>query len=183
MWKRDETALAPELPETLAPIREPGPASTRTASRPQASIGRSITIKGEVTGDEDLVIEGHVDGAVDLKQHSVTVGPEGQVKAGVAGRVVTVEGTVHGNLRAEEVVVLRSTARVQGDITAPRLVLEDGASFRGAVDMGAKPEGRAPVGSALRVEREGSATDGRPAASVPPTQGGKGGGGAASAGT
>jgi cytoskeletal protein CcmA (bactofilin family) len=89
-----------------------------------------------VTGDEDLLIEGRVDGSVDLKQHSVTVGPEGQVKAGIAGRVVTIEGTVEGDLRAEEQVVLRSTASVKGDITAPRVVLEDGATFQGGVEMG-----------------------------------------------
>jgi len=89
-----------------------------------------------VTGDEDLLIEGSVEGSVDLKQHAVTVGSEGRVRAGITGRVVTVEGTVHGDLRADEMVVLRSTAQVEGDITAPRVVLEAGASFRGAVDMG-----------------------------------------------
>ncbi|MHB1192668.1 MAG: bactofilin family protein [Longimicrobiales bacterium] len=198
MWKREESAPAPELPETLAPSREPGPASAPPAPRARASIGRSIAIRGEVTGEEDLVIEGRVDGAVDLKQHSVTVGSGGLVKAGITGRMVTVEGTVQGDIRAEEVVVLRSTAVVQGDITTPRLVLEDGASFRGAVDMGDKPEARVPVGSAPRVDRVGSAADGKPAdakpadakpadakpaASAPPNQGGKGGGSAALAGT
>jgi cytoskeletal protein CcmA (bactofilin family) len=89
-----------------------------------------------VTGDEDLLIQGRVDGSVDLKQHSVTVGREGEVKANIIGRVVTVEGKVEGNLSADEQVILRASATVQGDISAPRVVLEDGARFRGGVDMG-----------------------------------------------
>jgi cytoskeletal protein CcmA (bactofilin family) len=101
----------------------------------RATIGRSITIKGEVTGDEDLLIQGRVDGSIDLKQHAITVGREGEVKANITGRIVTVEGKVEGNLSADEQVILRASATVQGDISAPRVVLEDGARFRGGVDM------------------------------------------------
>jgi len=111
----------------------------QTTSAPaldMATIGRSIAIKGEVTGNEDLLIQGKVDGSVDLQQHSVTVGPDGEVHASIVGRVVMVEGKVEGNITAEEQVILRSSASVQGDITAPRVVLEDGARFRGGVDMG-----------------------------------------------
>jgi len=135
-----------------------------------------------VTGDEDLIIEGKVDGSVDLKQHSVTVGVEGQVKAGVTGRAVTVEGSVEGDLRAEEIVVLRSSARVLGDITAPRVVLEDGASFRGAVNMGSpdvagrgrsslasrQEEGRPPGRPGETDGQEGKVTAGTPARSAKP---------------
>jgi cytoskeletal protein CcmA (bactofilin family) len=108
------------------------------ASRPggQATIGRSITIRGEVSGDEDLVIEGRVDGSVTLGQHAVTVGPDGKVKAQITARVVTVEGRVEGDLTGEEQVVLRTSAWVEGDVAAPRVVLEDGAHFKGGVDMG-----------------------------------------------
>jgi cytoskeletal protein CcmA (bactofilin family) len=136
MWKKDEaTQTGPDAPRPdAAPSRsDVTPSSSR--GRAPATIGRSITIKGEVSGDEDLLIEGRVDGSVNLGQHSVTVGPEGKVKANLAGRVVTVEGSVEGDLEGEERVVLRSTANVQGDITAPRVVLEDGANFRGGVDM------------------------------------------------
>jgi cytoskeletal protein CcmA (bactofilin family) len=86
-----------------------------------------------------------VDGSVTLKQHAVTVGPEGEVKADIGARVITVEGTVEGNLSAQEQVILRGSARVQGNITAPRVVLEDGASFRGGVDMGETSAGVAPA--------------------------------------
>ncbi|HEX6307096.1 MAG TPA: polymer-forming cytoskeletal protein [Longimicrobiales bacterium] len=122
------------------PRREAPPTYERPApgrmSDERATIGRSITIHGEVTGDEDLLIQGRVDGSVNLKQHSITVGPEGEVKADITARVITVEGTVKGNLKADEQAVLRSSAIVEGDITAPRVVLEDGARFRGGVDMG-----------------------------------------------
>jgi cytoskeletal protein CcmA (bactofilin family) len=110
-----------------------------------ATIGQSIRIKGEVTGDEDLLIQGSVDGSVTLKKHSITVGPDGEVKASIDGRLVTVEGTVEGNITADEQVILRGSASVRGDIFAPRVVLEDGARFRGGVDMGEEPQERSSV--------------------------------------
>jgi cytoskeletal protein CcmA (bactofilin family) len=135
MWKREEAEdRATQRPEATTEQERRGGAVAGRGER--ATIGRSITIRGEVTGDEDLVIQGRVEGSVDLKQHAVTVGPEGVVKADISGRVVTVEGNVEGNLRADEQVVLRASARVQGDLSAPRVILEDGAYFRGGVDMG-----------------------------------------------
>jgi cytoskeletal protein CcmA (bactofilin family) len=140
MWKKEEMPAptpTPRMDTTPAPERSaPAPTSHSHATGERATIGRSITIRGEVTGDEDLLIQGRVDGSVDLKQHSVTVGREGEVKANIIGRVVTVEGKVEGNLSADEQVILRASATVQGDISAPRVVLEDGARFRGGVDMG-----------------------------------------------
>jgi cytoskeletal protein CcmA (bactofilin family) len=120
-----------------------------------ATIGPSIVVRGEVSGNEDLLIQGQLDGSVSLDLHSVTVGGGGRVKADITGRVITIEGNVEGNLNAKEQIILRGSAIVQGDIKAPRVVLEDGASFRGLVDMGmrdvadaAEPrraEGRAPA--------------------------------------
>jgi cytoskeletal protein CcmA (bactofilin family) len=109
---------------------------TEAVAANRATIGPSITIKGEVSGNEDLLIQGRVEGSIDLKERAVTVGPDGKVNADIDGRVVTVEGKVEGNLQALEQVILKSSARVQGDIKAPRVVLEDGATFRGMVDMG-----------------------------------------------
>jgi cytoskeletal protein CcmA (bactofilin family) len=135
MWKKDE-----ELTETAHPQREveqrPERSAPARSTGDLATIGRSISIHGEVTGDEDLLIQGRVEGSIDLKQHSVTVGPDGEVKASIVGRVVTVEGKVKGNLTADEQIILRSSASVDGDIAAPRVVLQDGARFRGGVDMG-----------------------------------------------
>jgi cytoskeletal protein CcmA (bactofilin family) len=135
---RPERAERPERPEPVRPPAASTGASTGTgpSTGGPAMIGRSISIRGEVTGDEDMVIQGRVEGSVDLKQHSVTVGPEGEVKANVIARVVTVQGKVVGNLSGEEQVILRASARVEGDIVAPRVVLEDGTVFRGSVEMG-----------------------------------------------
>jgi cytoskeletal protein CcmA (bactofilin family) len=154
MWKKEgapEPAPAARPEPALSAERTPPPAPPRPVSTPErvatptamtgqrdrAMIGQSITIKGEVSGNEDLLIQGRVEGSVNLKQNYVTIGPDGDVKADITGRVVMVEGSVEGNLSAEEQVILRSSAMVQGDIVAPRVVLEDGARFRGGVDMGA----------------------------------------------
>jgi len=151
MWKKEEMPApmpTPRMEPTPTPER-PTPMHTPSAER--ATIGRSITIRGEVTGDEDLLIQGRVDGSVDLKQHAVTIGREGEVKANIIGRIVTVEGKVEGNLTADEQVILKASATVQGDISAPRVVLEDGARFRGGVDMAdvgdksKKPAGQQPM--------------------------------------
>lgn len=140
MWKKDDIpSPAPVASKPEERTRRPISQKAPMTSGELATIGRSITIKGEVTGDEDILIQGRVDGSVNLKQQSVTVGKEGRVKADITGRTVIVEGEVEGNLKAQDQVILRSTAAVQGDITAARLVLEDGAVFRGGVDMG-EPE-------------------------------------------
>ena len=142
MWKKDDIpSPAPVASKPEEKRRRPIAQKPPSNSGELATIGRSITIKGEVTGDEDILIQGRVDGSVNLKQQSVTVGPEGRVKADITGRTVIVEGEVEGNLKAQDQVILRATAAVQGDITASRLVLEDGAVFRGGVDMG-EPEGQ-----------------------------------------
>ena len=110
------------------------PNSPRKGGAP-AVIGPSITIKGDVTGDEDLMIQGRIEGSVDLTQHNVTIGSSGRVKAGVKGRMVVVEGEVEGDLQATEQIILRNTAKVEGSLSAPRVALEDGAVFRGGIDM------------------------------------------------
>lgn len=146
MWKKEDAERIAARPDPAPSFERGTPPSFERATPPsslgdRATIGRSISIKGEVNGDEDLLIQGRVDGSVALKQHAVTVGPEGEVKADIGARVITVEGSVEGNLTAQEQVILRTSARVQGNITAPRVVLEDGARFRGGVDMGELPVG------------------------------------------
>ncbi len=143
MWKKtddqdsdDRAAARPATTPTAAGT--PGPERSTRPSAPsgdRATIGRSITIRGDVTGDEDLMIQGRIEGSVQLGQHHVTVGPDGRVKANISGRSVTVEGEVTGDLHGDEQVALRPTARVEGDIVSPRVVLDDGASFRGSIDM------------------------------------------------
>jgi cytoskeletal protein CcmA (bactofilin family) len=137
VWNKDQSS---EPMSSSTPSERPVPhneaVGSKRGSEGPATIGRSIVVKGEVSGDEDLLIQGRIEGSVDLEKHTVTVGPDGHVKADITGRHVTVEGRVEGDLRALEQVVLRASAKVQGDITAPRVVLEDGAAFKGGVDMG-----------------------------------------------
>jgi cytoskeletal protein CcmA (bactofilin family) len=151
MWKKEEGTPTPQSQHGTAPQDESPKQSVSSSER--ATIGRSITIRGDVGGDEDLLIQGQVDGSVNLDLHSVTVGSQGRVNANITGRVVVVEGQVEGDLNAKEQIILRSSAHVMGDISAPRVVLEDGASFRGLVDMGAPAEQAKSVGedSAIKV--------------------------------
>jgi cytoskeletal protein CcmA (bactofilin family) len=120
------------------------------AERPgeRAIIGPSITIKGDVTGEEDLLIQGRVEGKVDLAQHNVTVGANGRIKANIFGRSVTVEGEVEGDLHAEEQIAIRKSGKVHGNISAPRVTIEDGAMFKGSIEMERKPAPRPLVGPA-----------------------------------
>ena len=100
-----------------------------------ATIGQSVIIKGELSAREDLTIEGQVDGKVELNDNVLTIGPNGRIEADVLGKVISVMGTVHGNIRATEVINLRETARVDGALVAPRVGITEGASFRGQIDM------------------------------------------------
>lgn len=104
------------------------------SSDSRATIGPSISIRGEVTGSEDLLIEGNIEGAVDLKDNCVTVGKGAKVNASITGNVIRVEGTVTGDLYGSEQVVVHSTGCVRGNIASPRLILEDGARLKGSID-------------------------------------------------
>lgn len=136
MWKKDE---GPSEQAVTSGTQRSAASRPATSASGRATIGPSISIRGDVTGSEDLVIQGRIDGSVTLDQHSVAVGSEGRVNANISGRVIMVEGTVEGDLTAKEQIVLRGTAHVLGDIKAPRVVLEDGATFRGLVDMASAP--------------------------------------------
>ncbi|MGE0160584.1 MAG: polymer-forming cytoskeletal protein [Gemmatimonadales bacterium] len=134
MWKKEDGVPGQPPVGTMTSPEAPRAPETRSTGR--ATIGPSIVVRGEVSGNEDLLIQGQLDGSVALGLNTVTVGGGGRVKADITGRVITIEGNVEGNLNAKEQIILRGSAVVQGDIKAPRVVLEDGASFRGLVDMG-----------------------------------------------
>lgn len=127
MWKKTE--VEPNQPPVTATVSHPQP------TREQAIIGASLVVKGDVEGDEDLTIQGRVEGKVVLKKNSITVGRNGRVKADLFGREICVEGLVEGNLFAEERIILRQTGQVKGNLKAPRVTLEDGAKFKGSIDM------------------------------------------------
>ena len=152
MWKRDEAVKPPTAPAGSSPAPTPAvgtpPAAepARTApiahSEPQrgmekttVNIGKSVVIKGELSGSEDLTIEGQVDGKIELRQNVLTIGPNGKIKAQVFAKSVVILGEVTGNVTATEKVDIRDNGSVDGDIAAPRVAIAEGAHFRGSIDM------------------------------------------------
>jgi cytoskeletal protein CcmA (bactofilin family) len=115
-------------------------------------IGRSIQIQGDVRGEEDLVIEGKVNGTIELKKNHLTIGADGTVKANVYARSITVDGTTEGDLFATEKISIRSTAKVRGNLLAPIIALEDGAQFKGSVEMDQQAVDKAMGGASQSVQ-------------------------------
>jgi cytoskeletal protein CcmA (bactofilin family) len=112
------------------------------------NIGKSVVIKGELNGSEDLTIEGHVEGTIQLRDHVLTIGPNGRIKAQVFAKSVIVLGEVTGNVTASDKVDIRDAGSVDGDIISPRVAIAEGAHFRGSVDMqrkGASAPAQAPA--------------------------------------
>ena len=142
MWKRDESVKPAAPPATPAAAPSAAAPAAPQASEPRAQLGRdmvnigkSVVIKGELTGSEDLTIEGHVEGRIDLKENVLTIGPNGKIKAEVFAKSVVVLGEVTGNVTASEKVDIRDNGSVDGDIASPRVAIAEGAHFRGSVDM------------------------------------------------
>lgn len=136
MWnKREEEPVRPAAASQTASL----PAVTPGRREP-AAIGPSISIVGDISGDEDLTIFGKVQGKIELPQHTVAVGEPGHVDADIHAKIVSVAGEVHGNLVASEQILIRKTATMLGNLTAPRVGLEDGCRFRGSVEMEARPD-------------------------------------------
>ncbi len=102
------------------------------------NIGQSVQIKGELTGNEDLTIEGLVDGKIMVKDHSLTIGANGRISAEVHAKTVVVVGTISGNITADDKVEIAPSGTVNGDIRAPRVSISDGAKFKGSIDMDRK---------------------------------------------
>jgi cytoskeletal protein CcmA (bactofilin family) len=111
------------------------------------NIGKSVVIKGELNGSEDLTIEGHVEGTIQLRDHVLTIGPNGRIKAQVFAKSVIVLGEVTGNVTASEKVDIRDNGSVDGDIISPRVAIAEGAHFRGSVDMQRKAQPQAAKSS------------------------------------
>jgi len=131
VWKKTDMDDPRSAPETPA---QPRPAKRETESN-VATIGPSIKIKGNLSGNEDLVIQGRIDGEILLKQNQVTVGKSGKVKADIHGKSIHVEGEVRGDLVGSEEVIIRASGKVQGNIVAPRVTLDNGSKFKGSIDM------------------------------------------------
>ena len=119
------------------PTRTPEPSPHPTHSTPSgiAVLGKSVIVKGQIFSREDLTIDGEIDGSVELNEHRLTVGPHGKLQAGVKAREVVVLGTIQGNVEATEKVDIRKDAKLVGDIKTARIVIEDGAYFKGNIDI------------------------------------------------
>ena len=156
MWKKNEPqSRAPQTtPQT--PVRPPEP----TRNKDIAVIGPTIAVKGEITGKENLEIQGTLEGTINMTEHRVTVGNKGCVKADVHAKSIHVAGEVEGNLFGDDEVVLRESGRLLGNITAARVTLEDGSKFKGSIDM-------APVAKEPEKTSHESSTSG-PGNGAPP---------------
>jgi cytoskeletal protein CcmA (bactofilin family) len=165
MWKKEDLKSqgVPEIstvPGNSPAVSNPGPVAAprenssalQVSSRAVACISQGIKIKGEVQGSEDLFIDGHVEGKLEIGNASLTVGPNGTVKADVTAREVIVRGRIEGKISGREKVQLWSTAHVTGEVQTERLSIEEGGTLRGKVEAGtplAKPaEARAAAASA-----------------------------------
>jgi cytoskeletal protein CcmA (bactofilin family) len=121
------------------PVASPAPPRKSEPS----IVGPSILIQGDMTGDEDLIVQGRIEGSISLKKNLVTVGKDGRVNATVNAQIIRVEGTVEGELRGREQVIVTRTGSVSGNIVAPRVTLEDGCRFKGSIDMEGSDAGSA----------------------------------------
>jgi len=127
MWKKDEEKVQFSSQERpIGPIEK---------LKDRAIIGSSVRISGELTGGEDVIIQGQVEGKIDLNDNTVTIGKNGRVKADVHAKIISVEGQLEGNIFGKEKVIVRESGSVQGNITAPCVNLEEGSNFKGSIDM------------------------------------------------
>jgi cytoskeletal protein CcmA (bactofilin family) len=169
MWKRDEAVRPatpasgqPAAPQAPAPAGAPAPRAeaSQNRERDNVNIGKSVVIKGELNGSEDLTIEGQVEGTIQLRDHILTIGANGRIKAQVFAKAVIVLGEVTGNVTASDKVDIRDNGSVDGDIVSPRVAIAEGAHFRGSVDMQRK------AGQGTQAAKPAAATAATPAATT-----------------
>src|SRR5689334_7578190 len=142
-------AAAPNIPAPTSQKETPKVSDPYRAD--VGHIGKSVQIRGELTGSEDLYLDGEIEGTIDLRDHSLIIGPNGRIKASISARDLTVHGKVEGNVNATGRVELRKSCTLVGDVSTQRIVIEDGAFFKGAIDIrekDAKNEPRKPLASA-----------------------------------
>jgi cytoskeletal protein CcmA (bactofilin family) len=133
MWKRDEADAA--AGSRQGPPPQPSPIARDAADKLVMNLGKSVMIKGELSGSEDLTLYGRMEGSVKLAEYTLTIGPDADIKAEISAKNVVIMGGVTGNVIAGEKVEIRSTGSVTGDIASPRFAIQDGGSMRGKVQM------------------------------------------------
>src|SRR5713226_8261202 len=133
MWKRDQSVTPPGAGQDRSTER--APADSRSTERVVMDLGRSVVIKGELSGSEDLTLYGQMEGSIRLPAHTLTIGPHADIKAEISAKAVVIMGAVTGNVTAGEKVEIRATGSVTGDIASPRLAIADGGRLHGRVEM------------------------------------------------
>ena len=159
MWKRKELREEPnvnpvkEVPHvsTMPQERKPEPWG-ETPKSTVAHIGKSVVMRGELSGSEDLYIDGQVEGTIELREHHLTVGPNGRVQANINAKQVVIQGTVKGNVRAVDRVEILKSGSLTGDLIAARIVIEDGAFFKGSIDIQKGGDAHAKMGEPRKAE-------------------------------
>lgn len=186
MWSnrqrgRDEEPAQPYTPPSPEPLRErpvmatptPSPSAVYASNGP-AMVGKAVVVKGEIHSREDLYIDGEIQGTVELMESKLTIGPNGRIQASVRAREVVVFGNVQGNVEALDKIDIRKDARLVGDIRTARIVIEDGAYFKGTIDI-LKPEPKPapkPAVPAQATPTPASPSAATPSASSNPASGG-----------
>jgi cytoskeletal protein CcmA (bactofilin family) len=185
MWNKKKEEEAPRpyspppvpasvTPSPIEPKKENTPVSSMPVGRfePQgatnnsASIGKAVKVVGQIFSKEDLYIDGEVEGTVEALEHKLTIGPHGVVRAGVKAREVVALGTIQGNVEAHEKIEIRKEAKLVGDIRTARIIIEDGAYFKGSIDI-VKPE---PPKTGAKPAQAGPPIVATPAAPAPAAQ-------------
>jgi cytoskeletal protein CcmA (bactofilin family) len=176
MWNKKEEppaprpASAPPAPAAPAPEPKKEPVSVSTTpyrtpeadSRNTATIGKAVKVNGQIFTSEDLYVDGGVEGTIESQDNKVTIGPNGRVQAGIRAREVVILGHVQGNVEAADKVDIRKDAKLVGDIVSARISIEDGALFKGSIDI-RKPEPKASAPATVTAPPPA-----QPAAAAPP---------------
>jgi cytoskeletal protein CcmA (bactofilin family) len=171
MWnKKTEEEMSPK-PAALRPVVatpppvQPAPAPAPTASQPQVkapssggTLGSTMTVKGEIYSREELYIDGEIQGSIEL-QHRLTVGPNGKVRAKVKAKEVVVYGSIHGDVQSAEKIIIREKGSLVGDITTAGIVIEDGAYFKGSIDIVRADASRKPGSEPVPVPSSDKSSD------------------------
>jgi len=146
-WEKKDRPIEPQVPKPIetppATLELEQPMTEKTgklatqppSGSPQTVLGRPIVLRGQLSGNEDLLIEGQFEGTITLQDHCVTVGADGQVKAEIQARQVSVLGSVVGNISAREKISIRRTGHVVGDLVAATVAIEEGAYFKGSIEI------------------------------------------------
>ena len=176
MWNREEAqrpahqndgskspAVVQAPPAVAAALNMPPP-----AGRVVAATGASLIFKGELTGSEDLVIEGRVEGKISLPGHLLTIGPQANISADIAAKGVVIHGAIVGNVAASERFEIKTGGRMTGDLASPKVVMAEGSEFRGRVDMSRVGESHAEHKKPVRPEPAAVISEGTATASARP---------------